>query len=498
MTVQTPPTTASAVPSPAEQLKAACGSIVHVPGSTAYDEARVPWNVAVDQRPAAVAVPRTAQDLADVVRAAARPRPPGRPAGHRPRRGLSHRARPLASGARPDHRVPGRHGGPRPAGRPGGQRRPVAGRRRSGGTARPRRAARLVPGRGGRRLRARRRHRLVRAQARPGHEQPRRRRAGRRRRNARARGRDRAPRPVLGRARRWRKLRRGDRARAAALPDRRRLRRDAGVGPRARRRGAAVLGDVVRRGARRGHHLVAVHALPTPARAARLPARAPVGHRGRCRARRRRAGAGADRAPARSRPRDGHLRPHAGAGPGAPAHGPRGPDPVGRREPVARRPGRGHGGGVPRRRRTAVPDHPAALGAAAARRCARPSRTGGRRAGPYRRGLRRVLRRDRRRPGAGGCGSRRHRTRPRRAGAARHGRELPEPGRARGRPCDRLPGPGVAATARRCAPRTTPARSSSRTIPWSDVRPLPAAPATRVLELRGLLWEVAHALPRSR
>ncbi len=70
MTVQTPPTTASAVPSPAEQLKAVCGSIVHVPGSTAYDEARVPWNVAVDQRPAAVAVPRTAQDLADVVRAA--------------------------------------------------------------------------------------------------------------------------------------------------------------------------------------------------------------------------------------------------------------------------------------------------------------------------------------------------------------------------------------------------------------------------------------------
>ncbi len=70
MTVQTPPTTATPAPSAAEQLQAACGSIVHLPGSPAYDEARVPWNLAVDQQPAAVAVPRTTDDVADVVRAA--------------------------------------------------------------------------------------------------------------------------------------------------------------------------------------------------------------------------------------------------------------------------------------------------------------------------------------------------------------------------------------------------------------------------------------------
>ncbi|MGN6574239.1 MAG: FAD-binding oxidoreductase [Nocardioides sp.] len=72
MTVQTPPNPASAAPAtPAEQLRAACGPFVHLPGNDAYDEARLPWNVAVDQRPAAVAVPRTVEDVAAVVRTAA-------------------------------------------------------------------------------------------------------------------------------------------------------------------------------------------------------------------------------------------------------------------------------------------------------------------------------------------------------------------------------------------------------------------------------------------
>ncbi|NYD41250.1 FAD-binding oxidoreductase [Nocardioides panaciterrulae] len=44
---------------------------VHLPGDPGYDAARVPWNVAVDQRPAAVAFPRTADEVATVVRAAA-------------------------------------------------------------------------------------------------------------------------------------------------------------------------------------------------------------------------------------------------------------------------------------------------------------------------------------------------------------------------------------------------------------------------------------------
>lgn len=44
---------------------------VHRPGAPAYDELRTPWNVAVDQRPAAVALPRTADEVAEVVRFAA-------------------------------------------------------------------------------------------------------------------------------------------------------------------------------------------------------------------------------------------------------------------------------------------------------------------------------------------------------------------------------------------------------------------------------------------
>ncbi len=44
---------------------------LHLPGDPGYDAARVAWNLAVDQRPAAVALPRTAVEVAQVVRAAA-------------------------------------------------------------------------------------------------------------------------------------------------------------------------------------------------------------------------------------------------------------------------------------------------------------------------------------------------------------------------------------------------------------------------------------------
>ncbi|HQR28010.1 MAG TPA: FAD-binding oxidoreductase [Nocardioides sp.] len=71
MTLETPldqpPSTA-----PAEALRGLCGGEVHLPGDAGYDAARTPWNVAVDQRPAAVALPRTAQQAAEVVSAAAR------------------------------------------------------------------------------------------------------------------------------------------------------------------------------------------------------------------------------------------------------------------------------------------------------------------------------------------------------------------------------------------------------------------------------------------
>ena len=55
-----------------EALAAACPGDVHGPGTPEYDAHRVPWNVAVDQQPAAVATPVTAEQVAAVVTAALR------------------------------------------------------------------------------------------------------------------------------------------------------------------------------------------------------------------------------------------------------------------------------------------------------------------------------------------------------------------------------------------------------------------------------------------
>ena len=44
---------------------------VHTPSDASYDGARMPWNVAIDQRPAAIAYPRSADEVSAVVRAAA-------------------------------------------------------------------------------------------------------------------------------------------------------------------------------------------------------------------------------------------------------------------------------------------------------------------------------------------------------------------------------------------------------------------------------------------
>lgn len=54
----------------ASALAAACTCPVLLPGTPGYAAARVPWNVAVDQRPAAVARPRHADDLVALVRGA--------------------------------------------------------------------------------------------------------------------------------------------------------------------------------------------------------------------------------------------------------------------------------------------------------------------------------------------------------------------------------------------------------------------------------------------
>jgi FAD/FMN-containing dehydrogenase len=56
---------------PAATLTAGDGT-VHLPGDPGFDTARMPWNVAVDQRPAAIVEPRTARDVAAAVRSARR------------------------------------------------------------------------------------------------------------------------------------------------------------------------------------------------------------------------------------------------------------------------------------------------------------------------------------------------------------------------------------------------------------------------------------------
>lgn len=56
---------------PAAALSGLLPGRLHLPGDAGYDTARVAWNLAVDQRPAAVALPRNAAEVATVVRQAA-------------------------------------------------------------------------------------------------------------------------------------------------------------------------------------------------------------------------------------------------------------------------------------------------------------------------------------------------------------------------------------------------------------------------------------------
>jgi FAD/FMN-containing dehydrogenase len=60
------------VPSPAAlELRSLCGDLVALPGEPVYAAARMPWNLAIDQRPAAVAIPEDTDDVRLLVRAAA-------------------------------------------------------------------------------------------------------------------------------------------------------------------------------------------------------------------------------------------------------------------------------------------------------------------------------------------------------------------------------------------------------------------------------------------
>lgn len=53
-----------------DSLRASLGDRILFAGDTGYDAARMPWNVAVDQRPFAVARPETAEEVVAIVRAA--------------------------------------------------------------------------------------------------------------------------------------------------------------------------------------------------------------------------------------------------------------------------------------------------------------------------------------------------------------------------------------------------------------------------------------------
>lgn len=55
----------------AEALRGLAGGAVHLPGDPLYDEARMPWNLQVDERPAAVAYPADPDEVSRIVRAAA-------------------------------------------------------------------------------------------------------------------------------------------------------------------------------------------------------------------------------------------------------------------------------------------------------------------------------------------------------------------------------------------------------------------------------------------
>ena len=71
MTIESQPIVSSTIPTPsAETLRGLCGGAVHLPGDDGYDAARMPWNVAIDQRPAAVAYPASADEVSEVVRIA--------------------------------------------------------------------------------------------------------------------------------------------------------------------------------------------------------------------------------------------------------------------------------------------------------------------------------------------------------------------------------------------------------------------------------------------
>ena len=66
----TRPSTSSAGTAGPADLRRLCGGAVYLPGDARYDDARRPWNLRSDDRPAAVAYPAFPDEVAEVVRAA--------------------------------------------------------------------------------------------------------------------------------------------------------------------------------------------------------------------------------------------------------------------------------------------------------------------------------------------------------------------------------------------------------------------------------------------
>ncbi len=60
-------TTLDPVSAGLDALRGAIDGELYVPGDSGYDAARMPWNVAIDQRPAAVAMPTSARDVTEIL-----------------------------------------------------------------------------------------------------------------------------------------------------------------------------------------------------------------------------------------------------------------------------------------------------------------------------------------------------------------------------------------------------------------------------------------------
>ena len=251
------------------QLRERMEGRVSAPGDTDWDEARQAWNLAVDQRPAAVAIPATAADVVAVVEFARErgllvtAQGTGHNAGAYDTLAntilvKTHELRGVEIDA--EARIARCQAGTlwaevtQPASELG--LAPLAGSSPDVG----------VVG-----YVARRRPLVARPQARPRLQQRPRDRARDRRRRARPRHPRRPRRPVLGAARRRRELRHRDRRRdrALRLPDR--LRRDDAVAVGARRRGPQGLGRVDPHRARRGQHERAPDPGPAAAGHPRVP-----------------------------------------------------------------------------------------------------------------------------------------------------------------------------------------------------------------------------------